>query len=106
MVISIARLLVLFYAVLFTAFALFSGTENTDGIKGLFLNLPNILPWLLIWGAVILSWKYVQLSGALFGVLAMVSIFCFHTYRDVIPFLLISFPLIVSSILLLTKSKR
>jgi hypothetical protein len=94
------------YAGLFTAFALFSGVENAEGGKGFWSNLPNVLPWLPVWCAVFIAWKKPGIGGLLFLFLAAASVSFFHTYQGLIPFSLISLPLIIIGIVFLTKSGR
>ena len=106
MTIIIARILVLLYAGLFTVFSLLSGADNTKGINGIISNLPNIAPWLLVWVAVFIAWKKPKVGGILFLVLAVVSMFFFHTYKGFIQFSIISLPLLVVGIIFLAKSKN
>jgi len=58
-------------------------------------NLPNVIPWLLVWSALLVAWKYPGLGGVLFMSLAAASVIFFHTLQGLFPFLMISMPLIV-----------
>jgi len=95
MTIKIAKFLSIFYAGLFTIFALISGTESTTGIKGILLNLPNVAPWLLCWVAIFIAWRKPKIGGVLFLILAGASTIFFQTYLELIPFLIISLPLVI-----------
>ncbi|MFC1657132.1 hypothetical protein ACFL2P_00985 [Candidatus Moduliflexota bacterium] len=102
---NISRISALAYAGLFTVLALLSGAEDSE--RGYFVsNMPNVLPWLLVWGAVLTAWKKPRAGGIVFLALAAASIIFFHTYQGVFPFLLISMPLILISILFLLDSRR
>ena len=103
---KLARTSAFIYAGLFTAFGLLSGADSAKGVNGFFSNLPNVLPWLLVWGAVFTAWKNPGCGGIVFLVLASASIIFFHTYQGLFPFLLISMPLILISTLFLTDSRR
>ncbi len=103
---KIAKILTLIHTGLLTFLALFSGIENGSGIQGVIANLPNAAPWLLAWGGVFIAWKNTKIGGGLFLVLAIISIFFFHTYQEIIPFLIISLPLAVIGVLFLIKPKQ
>jgi hypothetical protein len=103
---TLARTSAFIYAGLFTAFALLSGADSAEGVNGLFLNLPNVLPWLLVWGALLAAWKNPGAGGALFLVLAGAFTLFFHTYQGLFSFLLISMPLILIGILFLADLRR
>ena len=64
--------------------------------------LIHIIPGVLILGAVSLSWFCPRYAGLAFIVLGLVSIFFFHTYREVEMFLMLSVPLIVIGIFFYT----
>jgi len=106
MIRAIARISAFTYAGLFTLFALLSGAENAERGGDFLSNLPNVFPWLLVWGAVFVAWKNSRTGGVLFLVLATASMFFFHTYQELIPFSLISLPLIIIGILFLTESRQ
>jgi len=102
---TIAKILALLYAGFFTLFALFSGADPALGMKGVLLNFPNVIPWLLVWVALFITWKNSKIGGWLFLALALASMFFFHSYQGIIPFLLISFPLIIMGGLFLYNKK-
>jgi len=106
MIITTAKILAILYAGLFTVFAVLSGAENIDGVKGLLLNLPNVAPWLLVWVALFVAWKSPRLGGILFLLLAVASMLFFNSYKEIILFSVISLPLIVIGILFLIKTKN
>lgn len=96
---TIARILALLYAGLLTILALLSGAENASGVKGILLNLPNIAPWLLVWVVIFIAWEKPKIGGILFLVLAIASMFFFHTNQGLAQFSIISLPLFVIGIL-------
>lgn len=62
---NVARYSLLFIGGMILLFALFSGAESFGGgLKGLFLNLPNTIPWALLIVLVMVAWKY-ELAGGL-----------------------------------------
>ena len=99
---NITRISALAYAGILTVIALLSGAEGGNFVS----NMPNVLPWLLVWGAVLTAWKKPRAGGIVLLALAAASIMFFHTYQRVFPFLLISMPLILISILFLLDSRR
>lgn len=103
----LAMTLAFIYAGIFTCFALLSGSWRTEGSKGFLANLPNMLPWLLVWGAFFSAWKKPATGAVLFLGLAAAATIFFHTYRWAFPFLLITAPLIIiASLLLLDPEKE
>lgn len=98
-----AKILTIFYASIFTIFALLSGAESADGIRGFLLNIPNVIPWLLVWVVVFIAWKNPRVGGWLFLLLTATSVLFFNTYKEPFLFLLISFPLLVIGVLFLIK---
>lgn len=101
-----ARILAVIYAGFLTAFALLSGAHGMGGGRDFILNLPNALPWLLVWGALLVAWKSPAAGAVLFLAVAAALTIFFHTYRGLFPFLMISVPLIVISCLFHGDSRR
>lgn len=99
---SIATLLIL--SITFFVFALLSGSEQMGGgIKGIVLNSPNALPWLIFLAVVVLAQRKELIGGLIIILLGIVSIFFFQTLaQGMAIFFLISFPpLLLGSLLVI-----
>lgn len=83
-----------------------SGPHGAGARGGLVPNLPNVLPWLLVWAALLAAWKNPAAGAVLFLAVAAAFTMFFHTYRGLLPFLMISVPLIVISCLFHGDSRR
>lgn len=97
--IKAARISALIYVGLLTVFALLSGAGGEGGILS---NLPNAAPWLLAWASILVAWKYPTAGGWLFLLLAALSLLFFNTYRETVPFVLVTAPLAAIGALFLT----
>jgi len=83
-------------------FALLSGSEKFGGgIKGLLLNIPNALPWLLLFAVVYVAWKWEFIGGLAITLIGLFTIFFFQTYKSLITLLGISLPLLIIGVFLL-----
>jgi hypothetical protein len=92
----VARTVLVIASVFWFVFALFSGAEGFgEGMKGVLINSPNALPWLLLFVLVWVVWKWELIGGILISVFGLVTVFFFDTYEEVISFLIISLPLIL-----------
>ena len=92
---NIARYILLIATILVFVFSLLSGAEEYDGgLKGLFLNSPNALPWLVLLILTGIAWKW-ELAGGilivLFGVFALFFfvVFANHFYLAVLILILL-----------------
>lgn len=85
----VPRILMALYIILLLLLA-------TDaGPLGFFIEaIPGIIFLLLL----IILWRRIKLQGIILIVLALVSIFFFHTYEDLIVFLIVSIPPIATGI--------
>lgn len=62
-------------------FGLFSGAESFGGgIKGVIMNSPNSLPWLILLIIVLIGWKYELIGGILISSIGIATIFAFDFY--------------------------
>ena len=103
---KVAMTFAFIYAGISTFFALLSGSRSIEGGKGLLANLPNVLPWLLVWGALLATWKNPAAGAVLFLGLAAAATMFFHTYQELLSFLMISVPLIIIAGLFFLDSQR
>ena len=91
-----ARTILLVVSIFWFVFALLSGAEEYGGgLKGILINSPNVLPWLLLFLLVYISWKKELIGGSLITLMGFLTIAFFKTYRYFIIFMLVSLPLIV-----------
>jgi len=93
---STARTVLLFVSVFWFIFALSSGAEEYGGgLKGVLMNSPNALPWLLLFLLIYIAHKRELIGGSLIVLIGFLTIFFFKTYQHLIVFILISLPLIL-----------
>ena len=100
---NIARTIAIVYAALITVFALLSGAGN--GFMELLLNVPNAVPWLLVWLAVAIAWRYPRTGGWVFILLSAAATIFFHAYAAVMSFGIITVPLLIIGILFLLSDR-
>jgi len=107
----ITRALLILFASFWFIFALLSGSDSFGGgLSGIIQNIPNALPWFLVFAFVYLAWKDELIGGIIISITGIFSVFFFHTYNSLISFSIISLPIIVLGGLLilywcLTKKK-
>jgi len=91
-----ARVMGVLYTTLFFLFALFSGAEQLGGgLKGIILNFPNTLPWVILGIFIWIAWKEEFIGGSIIAFFGLITIFFFDTYKNIIAFMIISFPLLL-----------
>ena len=91
-----ARTILLTVSSFWFIFALSSGAEEYGGgLKGVLMNSPNALPWLLLFLLIYVAWKKELIGGFLITLLGLLSIAFFKTYEHFIVFMLVSLPLIL-----------
>jgi hypothetical protein len=96
--ILLARLFLVAYASFFLLFAFGEGVTG-DGLQHIFPAIFVVLILIFLWNKFILS-------AVVMGTLFALSIWFFHTYRDLVAFLIISLPLLVASILFLLGTRK
>lgn len=100
-----ARSLLVMIAGICSVFALLSGSgELGGGTAGILRNLPNTLPWALLFIIVYIAWKWEFIGGVLIILWGLFTFFFFHTYESLITFFGISFPLLAAGALLIISS--
>ncbi|MBT5022197.1 hypothetical protein HOK51_05380 [Candidatus Woesearchaeota archaeon] len=86
------------FSVLIFLFSLFSGAEKYGGgFKGILMNIPNALPWLVLMGLIYVAWKWELIGGfiiVLFGIFSMIF-FDFFNSNSMGGFFVIALPLIL-----------
>ena len=108
----IARTILLIVSIFWFVFALLAGAEEYGGgLKGIIMNSPNALPWLLLFLLVRIAWKKELVGGLLISLMGFSTIVFFKTYEHIEVFMLISLPLIILGGFLITsyyldKSKK
>lgn len=92
---KISRWLISIIVSFWFVFALVSGAESFGGgIRGIIMNSPNAIPWLLLIFLVYLVWKKEMVGGVLILIFAVISFFFLKTWQDPIVFSLITLPLL------------
>lgn len=92
----VARVVLLLISVLWFFFALFSGAgEFGGGVSGILQNIPNALPWLLLFVVVYIAWKWELVGGVLIVTGGLWSMAFFNAFESLIVLFGISLPLIV-----------
>ena len=91
-----ARTVLVIVATFWFVFALLSGAEEYGGgIKGLLLNSPNALPWLLLGVLVYIAFKWELAGGLLIAGMGVFTVFFFHSYKSPVVFFGVSVPVFV-----------
>ena len=83
-------------------FALLSGSEYYGGgLKGILMNSPNALPWLLLFVFVYLASKKQLIGGLIISLAGILTIFSFDTLKSLPTFLTLSLPLMILGCILI-----
>ena len=91
-----ARTVLAIVATFWFVFALLSGAaEYGGGIKGLLLNSPNALPWVLLGVLVYVAFKWELVGGLLIAGMGVLTVFFFNAYKSAFVFFAIPVPLVV-----------
>lgn len=97
------RATLILLAIFWATFSLLSGADSqNNGLKGILLNSPNMLPWLLILVIIYITWKWEFIGGLLTTASGLFFSFFFQSAKSPIIFWTISFPLIILGLLLIT----
>lgn len=90
----IARGVLLAVAGFWFIFALLSGAgQYGGGFSGIIKNLPNAIPWVVLFIFVYIAWRWEHIGGTLVALMGIGTIFMFDA--EPIVLLAISFPLIL-----------
>jgi len=83
-------------AAFWLVFALLSGAGSYGGgVRGIIMNSPNALPWVVFLGVIYVAWRWELVGGALVAGTGLFTVFAFDTLRSPPVFFLLSFPLAV-----------
>ncbi|RLC52473.1 MAG: hypothetical protein DRH79_04855 [Candidatus Cloacimonadota bacterium] len=83
---NFARYFLLILGILVFVFALLSGAEQTGGIKGIIVNSPNALPWLVFLFIVWLAWKKELIGGIVIILFSVAASILFSIWNDLFEF--------------------
>lgn len=91
-----SRIILLILSGFWFVFALLSGAEGYGGgIKGIIMNSPNALPWLLLLVFVYIAWKWELVGGSIIIATGLFTIFAFNVFKELFALFLITIPLIL-----------
>ena len=72
--------ILLIVSLLLFVFALFSGAEDYGGgVRGVFLNSPNTIPWAILLLFVYIAWQWRYIGGVLVIISGLATIFFFNS---------------------------
>ena len=89
-----SRATLLLISVFWFCFALLSGAGEL-GEGGLIQNIPNALPWLLLFVVVYIAWRWELIGGSFVLAAGIFTIFFFNAFASPVVLFGISLPLIL-----------
>lgn len=94
------RIVILVFALLVFVFALLSGaTDYGGGLKGILMNSPNAIPWLILLGIVYIAWKWEKVGGWMLIVTSIIFTVFFNAWGHIGTFLILILPILLMGIL-------
>ena len=73
-----ARIILLIVTTFWFVFALLSGAEQYGGgLKGIIMNSPNAIPWVVLYLFNLLTWKFERIGGIFIIISALFMTFAF-----------------------------
>lgn len=101
----IPRLLLLSISLFWFTFALLSGAaELGGGVKGIILNSPNALPWLILLALNYVTFKWPRTGGVLLTIISVLTVFAFDGLKQPLILLTISLPVLILGVWIGTTS--
>ena len=93
--------ILLIVSLLLFVFALFSGAEDYGGgVRGVFLNSPNTIPWAILLLFVYIAWQWRYIGGVLVIISGLATIFFFNSlfvlFAVAIPLLILGGVLLIA----------
>ena len=102
----IPRVLALLFTVPVLIFALLSGAaEYGGGLKGIALNSPNAIPWIILLGVVFVAWKWEKIGGYALIAMSIMFAFMFNAIDNPIVALVLLAPILISGAMFLVSAK-
>jgi hypothetical protein len=100
------RTIVVIFSLFWFVFALLSGAEELGGgFRGVLLNSPNAIPWLLFFGMVGISFKWPKIGGGVFVILGLFMSVFFDWWKEPLLFPTLILPVIVCGLLFWMSDK-
>ena len=100
------RIVILVFALLVFVFALLSGVaDHGGGLKGILMNSPNVIPWLILLGIVYIAWKWEKVGGWMLILTSIIFTVFFNAWEHTGIFLILILPILFIGILFLISSK-
>lgn len=99
-----SRAVLLIMAIFWFGFALLSGAGDPYD-AGLIQNIPNALPWLLLFILVYVAWKWELAGGILVTAAGICTIFFFNAFESPVVLFFISLPLIALGAMFFVSSR-
>ena len=93
--------ILLIVSLLLFVFALFSGAEDYGGgVRGVFLNSPNTIPWAILLLFVYIAWQWRYIGGVLVIISGLATIFFFNSlfvlFAVAIPLMILGWVLLIA----------
>jgi len=89
-----ARIVLLIISLFWFVFSLLSGAgDYGGGFKGILLNSPNTLPWLVLLTLVYISFRWELFGGILIVLMGLFTIFFFNASKHLFVLFVFSLPL-------------
>ena len=95
------RILSIIYIVFLSLFAMDVFGENYSFLETIGALFMHLIPSLILIAITFLAWKKEKIGGIIFILLSIIFTIFFKTYNDIITFLLISLPILITGILFL-----
>jgi hypothetical protein len=82
-----------------------SDVEDDSFFRAALGFVIHLIPALILLGCTVLAWRNPRAGGIAFLVLGVGFTWFFHTYEDIVPFLILSAPLLVAGVLFLKQAQ-
>lgn len=93
---TMLRVVALFIATFWFIFALLSGSgDYGGGIRGILLNTPNAVPWVVVFVLIYVVWRWECTGGMVIAALGAYSVFFFQAWRSPVVLLAVCLPLLL-----------
>lgn len=100
------RVLAILFIMFISIFALDVFGEGYGFLELLVALFMHLIPVFILAAVLLIAWRWEKIGGIIFILLGLLFTFFFHTYRDLIGFLIISGPVFLIGVLfLISKAK-